>query len=116
MHDHRYGLKAHTQRNTYAYCVLTCNTTALVAYEHLITLKYEVNFLCGRKWSAATWIFVMNRYLLLAYVSFSSAPFSPQVSGAINPFLRLTQTRLDVSHFSRAVLDYSDRIIGVITP
>ena len=44
------------------------HSIALVCFEHLLTLKYEVDFLRTRKVSAATWIFLSNRYLLLGFV------------------------------------------------
>ena len=59
-------------------------TTALVIYEHLVLLKYDIEFLWRRKWSAVTWIFVFNRYLLLATVLFSISPAVPQVSHTID--------------------------------
>ena len=53
---------------------------ALVCYEHLLTAKYEEGFLRGRRGSATTWIFMANRYLLLATVIVQGVPYSPQVS------------------------------------
>ena len=52
----------------------------MVIYEHLTTFKYEVDFLYSRRKSAATWIFLFNRYLLIANALFSIAPVSPRVS------------------------------------
>lgn len=54
--------------------------TALVCFEHLITLKYEIDFLWRRKWTATTWIFIFNRYLLLANVVSLNIPIDAQVS------------------------------------
>ena len=53
---------------------------ALVFYDHLITVKYEADFLRNRKTSAAAWIFLSNRYLLLAWALVNIVPFSPQAS------------------------------------
>ena len=53
---------------------------ALVAYEHIITVKYDMDFLFRKKWSASTWILVFNRYSLLATVLFIITPTTPQVS------------------------------------
>ncbi len=56
---------------------------ALVVYEHLVTLRFEKELLWRRNWSAATWIFVFNRYLLLADVLFLIVPFGSQASALI---------------------------------
>lgn len=53
--------------------------TALGFYEYLITLEYEIDFLWRRRWTAATWIFQLNRYSTLAYAITTIAPYSPQV-------------------------------------
>ncbi len=60
--------------------ILILFAIALVAYEHLVTLKYEIDFLWRGKRNTATWIFLFNRYFLLVFVSFTSVPFSPQAS------------------------------------
>ncbi len=39
--------------------------SALVVYEHIITFQQEVQAVWKRKWSAVTWLFALNRYLLL---------------------------------------------------
>ncbi|KAJ3547094.1 hypothetical protein NM688_g5437 [Phlebia brevispora] len=39
-----------------------------LCYEYLLTLKYEFGFVYQRKWSMATWLFVVNRYLVLATI------------------------------------------------
>ncbi len=52
---------------------------ALGCYEYLITIKYEANFLCRRKWSAATWLFLANRYMIVAMMIYQIAPYPPQV-------------------------------------
>lgn len=54
--------------------------TALVLYDYIITLKHEVDLLWRKKWSIAAWIFVLNRYLLLAYAVSTVTPWGPQVS------------------------------------
>lgn len=54
--------------------------TALVFFEYLITLNDEVDLLWKRKWNAATWIFLFNRYLLIATVVSSITPYSSQAS------------------------------------
>ena len=56
----------------------------LVFYEHLITFEHEVQFLQKRRMSAATWIFVSNRYILLAFAVQSIAPYGSRVSRLSN--------------------------------
>ncbi|KAJ3536622.1 hypothetical protein NM688_g6812 [Phlebia brevispora] len=51
-------------------------TLTFVCYEYLITFKYEYEFLWRRKWSAATWLFIANRYLLWASIIEQAAPIS----------------------------------------
>lgn len=55
---------------------------ALVCFEHLITFKYEIDFLRKRKWSTAIWIFFINRYQLIATVVVSVTPSSAQVGSS----------------------------------
>ncbi|KAJ3522453.1 hypothetical protein NM688_g8871 [Phlebia brevispora] len=57
-----------------------CAVVAVVAvcYDFLITLRHEYEFIWHRKWSAATWLFLANRYTLLASVIEQAAPYSPQ--------------------------------------
>ncbi|KAJ3556220.1 hypothetical protein NM688_g2149 [Phlebia brevispora] len=38
---------------------------ALVAYDYFITIQQEVAMVWRRKWTAAIWLFVLNRYLLV---------------------------------------------------
>lgn len=40
-------------------------TLALIAYDHLLTFAGEVHFVWGRKFSGATVIFALNRYVNL---------------------------------------------------
>ena len=72
---------------------------ALVIYEHLVLLKYEVEFLWTRKWSAVTWIFLLNRYFLLTNVLFAISPALPQVSHMMDVYgttvlLKLSRCKL----------------------
>lgn len=42
---------------------------ALLAYDYLLTFRHEVRFVWGKKFSAATVLFVLNRYfIILLYV------------------------------------------------
>ncbi|KAJ3536623.1 hypothetical protein NM688_g6811 [Phlebia brevispora] len=51
-------------------------TLALVCYEFIITYEHEYKFLWKRKWTAATWLFIANRYMLLASTIPQDVPFS----------------------------------------
>lgn len=70
--------------------------TALVCFEHLITFNHEIDFLWRHKWSAATWLFVFNRYSLLTTVMFVILPFGAQVSTS-NQYKVLLLIHADVS-------------------
>ncbi|KAJ3557933.1 hypothetical protein NM688_g1205 [Phlebia brevispora] len=58
------------------YC--TYAALALIAHEHMITFEYEYKFLFQRKWTAATWLFISNRYTLLGMFIAQSVPYSAQ--------------------------------------
>lgn len=73
--------------------VCTMHTTALVFYEHLITLKHEIDFFIRRKWSTATWILICNRYLMVANVLFLALPALPQVSDRAHPYIPIADLR-----------------------
>ncbi|KAF7789250.1 hypothetical protein EIP86_000191 [Pleurotus ostreatoroseus] len=45
----------------------TYATVALVVYEHLITLRREIEMMWGTKWSMSRCLFMANRYILLLY-------------------------------------------------
>ncbi|KAJ3545074.1 hypothetical protein NM688_g5670 [Phlebia brevispora] len=55
-------------------------TAALVGYEYMITIRYEHEFVWKRKWNAATFLFLVNRYVLLLEIVVQTLPFTP------NPF------------------------------
>ncbi|KAJ3553151.1 hypothetical protein NM688_g3768 [Phlebia brevispora] len=59
-------------------CIFAALT--FVAYEHIITFQYEHEFVWRREWTAATWLFIANRYLLLASVIAQAAPSSYRVT------------------------------------
>ncbi|KAJ3540693.1 hypothetical protein NM688_g6191 [Phlebia brevispora] len=48
----------------------------LAGYEYFIGFKHEYDFLWQRKWTAVTWLFLANRYLLLFDVIAQNVPFS----------------------------------------
>lgn len=43
--------------------------TALIFYDHLLTIIDEVRFVWRRQMSLAPWIFIANRVLLLVYAT-----------------------------------------------
>lgn len=43
----------------------TCSHLVIVIYEYLVTLKEEITLFWMRKWTLATAIFFLNRYLVL---------------------------------------------------
>ena len=53
---------------------------ALAVYEWLITLEKEFELLAYRKWSVTTWLFVVNRYLLLVTAVLTICPSTIHVS------------------------------------
>lgn len=58
----------------------THQSSALAAYEYVITFQQEVSMLWRRRWSAVTWLFVLNRYLLMIVTVCTVVPTSAQVS------------------------------------
>lgn len=52
--------------------------TALVVYEYLLTFQDEVRMIWRRKWTAATVLFMMNRYLLIASIILQALPSTPE--------------------------------------
>lgn len=54
---------------------------ALIAYEHVITFHQEVTVMWKRKWTGATVLFMMNRYLLLVATLLNALPSGPQRVG-----------------------------------
>ncbi|KAF7791147.1 hypothetical protein EIP86_002158 [Pleurotus ostreatoroseus] len=55
----------------------TCLTTTLACYEFFLLLEHEI-FLLRRKWTGITWLFLANRYLLIAFVITMIAPYTPK--------------------------------------
>ncbi|THG97755.1 hypothetical protein EW026_g4307 [Hermanssonia centrifuga] len=59
---------------------LIFGTTALTAYEYVITIKQEVNMVWRRKWILTTWIFMANRYLLIGNMLLAVIPTTSKLS------------------------------------
>ncbi len=55
------------------------NFEALVAYEYIITISQEVKLIWWRKWTCATWIFMANRYLMIAIMVLDVSHISTEV-------------------------------------
>ncbi|THG97992.1 hypothetical protein EW026_g4106 [Hermanssonia centrifuga] len=51
-------------------------TSALVVYEYIITIHQEVTMVWLRKWSITTWMFMVNRYLMISLMVWGVAPAS----------------------------------------
>ncbi|KAJ3550874.1 hypothetical protein NM688_g4981 [Phlebia brevispora] len=62
---------------TDSYCAFA--TLAVVCYEFIITIQYEYEFVLRHKFTASTWLFVLNRYATLAGIVSLVAPISAQV-------------------------------------
>ncbi|KAJ3556589.1 hypothetical protein NM688_g1944 [Phlebia brevispora] len=62
--------------NTYCWVA----ATTLACYEYTLTFESERNFLWKQRWNLASWLFLMNRYLLLGMLVIVSVPFDYQLS------------------------------------
>ncbi|KAJ3556414.1 hypothetical protein NM688_g2043 [Phlebia brevispora] len=49
---------------------------AIVCYEFIITFRHEYELVWQKKWTGATWMFLANRYLMLASVIIDKSPYS----------------------------------------
>ncbi|KAJ3558484.1 hypothetical protein NM688_g903 [Phlebia brevispora] len=67
---------------------------SLVCYDFLLTFEYEYEFLWRRKWTGATWLFIVNRYLMLAATIAQSVPFSAQMLQPVFPAILLHSFQL----------------------
>ncbi len=45
--------------------VALISATALLFYDYILTLRHEVRFVWGRRFSAATALFLVNRYFII---------------------------------------------------
>ncbi|THH00151.1 hypothetical protein EW026_g2343 [Hermanssonia centrifuga] len=63
---------------------LIWSVTALVTYEYVITIHNEITMVWRKKWTIATWLFILNRYLLIAYTLLTVVPYSAQFSNLVN--------------------------------
>ncbi|KAJ3546144.1 hypothetical protein NM688_g5546 [Phlebia brevispora] len=79
-------IAAYEESLTVNYCVYA--TLVIVCYEHLITIASEYELLWQRKWTGATWLFVVNRYILLASVVTQVTPVNAQPQTCENAPLR----------------------------
>ncbi|KAJ3545710.1 hypothetical protein NM688_g5595 [Phlebia brevispora] len=48
----------------------------MVSFEFMITIRDEYEFIWQRKWTAATWLFLANRYVMLASVLAAAMPYT----------------------------------------
>ncbi|KAJ3556853.1 hypothetical protein NM688_g1795 [Phlebia brevispora] len=70
---------------------------ALAAYEYLVTLEYEYEFGWRRKWTASTWLFIVNRYMLLVNVIASAVPDSAQAYVPLHVFTASQRSMISVA-------------------
>ncbi|THG95249.1 hypothetical protein EW026_g6369 [Hermanssonia centrifuga] len=63
-------------QNIVTFANIANSMTALVAYEHIITLEQEMTVIWHRKWTLATWLFIANRYVLIAVTFLNIAPYT----------------------------------------
>ncbi len=54
-------------------------TLAMVAYEYVLTLNQEVTMIWRRRWNAVTWLFMANRYVLIALTIIVISPYTAKV-------------------------------------
>ncbi|KAJ3559722.1 hypothetical protein NM688_g173 [Phlebia brevispora] len=52
-------------------------TLSIVCYEFISTWRHEHTVLWGQKWTGATWLFLANRYSIVAAIIVQVSPFSP---------------------------------------
>ncbi|KAJ3553519.1 hypothetical protein NM688_g3566 [Phlebia brevispora] len=57
----------------------TTAALALASYEFIALYKHEYEFLWRRKWTSATWLFLINRYVMLGSSIQKVAPYGPRV-------------------------------------
>ena len=75
---------------------LTSDGIALATYEYLITMKDEHMMLRERRWSAATWLYLFNRYVMLGLAVKQVAPYTAEVS--ISSFVFVNRRRLTANY------------------
>ncbi|THG95252.1 hypothetical protein EW026_g6367 [Hermanssonia centrifuga] len=63
-------------QNIVTFANIAYSMTALVAYEHIITLEQERTMIWHRKWTLATWLFMINRYLLIGKTIWDVVPYT----------------------------------------
>ncbi|THH00540.1 hypothetical protein EW026_g2019 [Hermanssonia centrifuga] len=50
--------------------------TAVITYEYVVTFGQEVEAMWLRKWTGATWLFLVNRYMMIAGAVIAAAPYT----------------------------------------
>ncbi|THG94849.1 hypothetical protein EW026_g6701 [Hermanssonia centrifuga] len=51
---------------------------ALVAYEYILTVNQEVAMIWRRRWTLVTWLFIANRYIMIAVIIWDVSPSTAQ--------------------------------------
>lgn len=96
---------------------------ALAAYEYILTLRDEQMLIWHRKWTASTWLFLANRYLMMFQVIQSLTPYTSEVGDCLlfshdillNCGFPVVSTMSDCPTFSDAVA-YEYRCHATVLP
>ncbi|THH00541.1 hypothetical protein EW026_g2018 [Hermanssonia centrifuga] len=70
----------------------------LIVYEYVITLRHEVGMMWQMKHTGATWLFILNRYLMLVNITVQCLPVYSQRYGS---YYYVYITRLPLLHTYR---------------
>lgn len=65
----------------------TLQSVALAFYEYVLTWRDEQALVWQRKWTASTWLFMVNRYLLLFIAIRNIIPYTQEVSTIVPRYI-----------------------------
>ena len=71
----------------------------LVLYEHLLTLNDECNLVLRRRWTAVTWLFLINRYMMFLMAAECIALWAPVVGLGSSQPMQLKDQCCSLSSF-----------------
>lgn len=87
----------------------------MAVYEYLLTTRHEYAFLFRRRWTGATWLFLTNRYVMLAIAIWQTTPSTPSVSRADMYLKRFQATQRLVYRRMLSGRAADDRILTLIS-